>query len=231
MKLGMLRLFFVSVFLLGSIAFATLAVDAEVPFWRAKPELLRRMREDRVVVVSARRSDVTTVSGAHEIRFTIKGAGIVSAPRGFAFKESQNYTKLKDISSYFKKVEYDASSRKLHFVAEVLGFVEDADLIMTPVSVEKRDELQWTIVRGDFKGMTGVLGFEQDLGGKTEVSIDAVYQASTLPLPKILMGVALEAVFQKVAEKLRTAIETEFKKGASARRDDLHVTVGAASRI
>lgn len=44
--------------------------------------------------------------------------------------------------------------------------------------------------------------------GLTEVSIIGRYEANELPLPRALIGVALEVVVQKVAEKMRRMIET-----------------------
>jgi hypothetical protein len=191
-------------------AYSIEVIEKEVPYWRAKPEVYRRMVEDRAVVVSSRRETVK-ILGKEEIRFTIKGAGIVNAPRVFSFKEAQNYDKLKSISSHFKTVTYAPVNQTLHLVMEALGYEADMLLKMEPVTTELRDELQWSVIAGHFKGMRGVLAFESVAGGKTESSIDAVYQAETLPLPKILMGVALEAIFQKVAEKMRSAIEAEYK--------------------
>jgi hypothetical protein len=210
--------FFLSLLLMVQSAFAIEIIEKEIPFWRAKPEVSRRMFEERAVVVSSRRETVQML-GKEEIRFTIKGAGIVNAPRVFSFKEAQSYDKLKAISSHFKTVTYTPANQNLHLVMEALGYEADMVLKMEPVTTELRDELQWTVIAGHFKGMRGVLAFESvvsgkfggKLGGKTESSIDAVYQAETLPLPKILMGVALEAIFQKVAEKMRSAIETEYK--------------------
>ena len=59
--------------------------------------------------------------------------------------------------------------------------------------------------------MKGFIGFESASLGTTEMSLIASYQSKVLPLPKILMGLALEVVTQKVAEKLRAFVETEYK--------------------
>jgi hypothetical protein len=57
--------------------------------------------------------------------------------------------------------------------------------------------------------MTGVVGFEKVADDRTEMSIEAKYLADELPLPKHLVGLALEVVVQKVAEKLRSFIEAQ----------------------
>ncbi len=210
--------FFLSLLFIVQSAYSIEIIEKEVPFWKAKRDVYRRMLEDRAVVVSSRR-DTVKVQGKdqdknqekEQIRFTIKGAGIVNAPRAFSFSEAQSYDKLKSISGHFKTVTYAPANQNLHLVMEALGYEADMLLKMEPVTTELRDELQWSVIAGHFKGMRGVLAFESVAGGKTESSIDAVYQAETLPLPKILMGVALEAIFQKVAEKMRSAIEFEYK--------------------
>ena len=202
--------FFIVLLLISQSAFGIVAADKEVPFWKSKPEVARRIREERTVVVSSRRETVTA-GGREEIRFTIKGAGHVKAPRDFSFEEAQRYDKLKSISDHFQKVGFDAKTKRLHLVMEALGYVADMVLLIEPVRASDRDDLQWQVISGHFKGMRGTLGFETVGAGKTEASIDAVYQAETLPLPRILMGIALEAIFQKVAEKMRAAIESAYQ--------------------
>lgn len=184
---------------------------AEQPFWKSKPGSRKRLYEDRAVLVSVRDERIK-VLGREQVRFTVKGAGLVSAPKKFAFATAREYDKLKTVSGHFKTVEFHAPTRKLFLVMEALGYQARMVLRMRPVSEDWRDELQWDVIWGDFKGMTGVIAFEStEKTGRTEVSIEAKYESEKLPLPKIVMGLALEAIAQKVAEKMRTFIEREYR--------------------
>lgn len=184
------------------------APKSRQPFWRTKPGLMERMDRDRQVLTSVTKSNAPN----KEIRFDMKVAGIVRAPRGFAFKAAQAYPRLKEVAENFKTVHYKPEQNRLYLVMTALGYQERMILEMYPASGEGRDEIQFEVVWGNFKGMKGFIGFESTSLTKTEMSMIAVYQSKTLPLPKVLMGFALEVVTQKVAEKLRTFIESDYKQ-------------------
>jgi hypothetical protein len=189
--------------------------ESDAPFWKRKPEWRRRLMEERAVVVSVSQDKVVG-AGGDEIKFTIRGAGLVSAPKGFSFRTAQQYAKLKSVSTHFRTVEFHEPSRKLHLVLQALGYQARMVLKLRTVSEDWRDEIQWDVIWGDFRGMKGVIAFEPAGAGRTETSIESVYQAQKRPLPKILMGLALEAVAQKVAGEMRAFIETEFRAAALA---------------
>ena len=176
----------------------------EQPFWR-RADLKARMKEDRDIVVSVRQQKLSP----QLVRFTMAGAGWVSRPKDFCFSASQQYPRLKEVSDHFKAVEYDPGSRHLFLITEALGYQARMILEVIPVSEDWRSELQWQVVWGSFKGMTGLIGFEQMEKDRTEVSVNAKYEAEELPLPKILMGFALEVITKKVAEKMRAFIESQ----------------------
>lgn len=178
------------------------------PFWKTKPGLQDRMERDRQVLTSVTRTETPN----DEVKFDMKVAGLASAPRDFAFKTSQNFDRLKEAADNFKTVHYRASDHHLFMVISALGYQERMILEVFPASGEGRDEIQFEIVWGNLKGMKGYIGFESFSLTKTEVSLVASYQAKTLPLPKIFMGLALEVVTQKVAEKLRNFLESDYKQ-------------------
>lgn len=180
----------------------------EQPFWRTKPGLMERMERERQVLTSVTKSDVPN----GEVKFDMKVAGLVNAPRGFAFKTAQAYPRLKEVADNFKTVHYRPEQNRLYLVMTALGYQERMILQIYPASGDGRDEIQFDVVWGNFKGMKGFIGFESTSLAKTEMSMIASYQSKTLPLPKILMGLALEAVTQKVAEKLRAFVERDYKQ-------------------
>jgi len=177
----------------------------EKPFWRRNPELVRRMRDDRAILVSVKTEKIPD----DQIRFTMNGAGLVNRPKDFCFAVSQQYERLKEVSDHFKTVAFDPSSQQLFLVTEALGYQARMILKILPVSEDWRSELQWKVVWGHFKGMSGLIGFEKTHDEKTEISMSAKYEAKELPLPKALMGFALEVITQKVAERMRSYIEAQ----------------------
>jgi len=179
----------------------------ELPFWKRKPELQKKIREDRAIFVSVRREDLERDPGL--MRFTMLGVGLVARPKDFCFRLGQQYHRLIQISDHFRTVNHDPRTNQLFLITEALGYQARMILKLNPVSEDGRSEIQWEVIWGAFKGMTGIIGFEKDGESKTEVSVMAKYEAKELPIPKVLMGFALEVITQKVAEKMRTYIESQ----------------------
>jgi glucose/arabinose dehydrogenase len=177
-------------------------------FWRRRPELLAKIRDEREVVVSVRRETVKRNDEELE-SFTMTGGGYVERTKDFCFNVSQQYEKLKEVSDHFHTVRYTPSNRQLFVITQALGYQARMILQMQPVSEDWRSELQWEVIWGHFKGMKGLIGFERIDDKHTEVSLNAKYEAKELPLPKILMGFALEVITKKVAEKMRVFIEAQ----------------------
>jgi uncharacterized membrane protein len=185
--------------------------QSAAPFWKSKPHLLKKIRDERAVIVSVRNEEISREP--RRIRFSIQGVGIVSRPPEICFRMSQQYHRLPLVSEHFKTVSFDPSKSELFLVTEALGYQARMILKMNPVHQSKgREELKWEVVWGHFKGMRGVIGFEpvsSNDGARTEMSLESAYESEELPLPKVLMGFALEVVTQKVAEKMRTFIERQ----------------------
>lgn len=179
------------------------AAASAKPFWKSKPALLKKMNEDRAIIVSVNRED----SKDGKIIFTMAGAGVVARDKFACFTLAQDYPKLKEVSDNFRTVTYDASERRLFVITEALGYQARMLMQLTPVSEDWRSEIQWEVIWGSFKGMKGVIGFEKLGPRATEVSFTGRFEATELPIPKFLMGFALEVVTQKVAEKMRSYLE------------------------
>jgi uncharacterized membrane protein len=201
LRSGVIRVLLLSVVLLS---LEVRAVD-ELPFWKKKPELQKKIREGREIIVSVRHEDLAN----HQIHFAMAGAGVVSRPKEFCFKLSQQYEKLKLVSDHFKTVIFDEKVNQLYLVTEALGYEARMTMKVSPIIGEPASELRWEVIEGAFKGMKGVIGFEKIDLAHTEMSLVSNYESDHLPLPKILMGFALEVITQKVAEKMRTFIESQ----------------------
>ncbi len=178
---------------------------SEMPFWRNKVQIRKKMLEDRLISVSVNTS--TLPSGM--VAFDVKGAGIVHAPRESAIKTSLEFDQLTKVSSNFKSSYYDEKNSQLFVVIEALGFETRMILAIDRVVEKKRSEIQFEVVWGELKGMAGAIGFENVNDESCEVSILSHYEAAKLPLPKVFIGFAFEVVTQKIAEKMRSFIESQ----------------------
>jgi hypothetical protein len=179
---------------------------AQQPFWKSKPEVRKKILEERAVVVSVASEKLVD----DETLLLMKGAGVVNAPRGFCFATAQRYERLKDVSDNFKDVRYDEAKQELFLTVQALGYQARIVMHIIPVASSWRDELQWEVTWGEFKGMKGIIGFEDSSALRTEMSMNVRFQSAHMPLPKILMGFAMEVVTQKVAERMRSWIESEY---------------------
>lgn len=177
----------------------------EIPFWRAKASVHRKMIEDRHIPVSVNKINLP----CGMIAYDVKGAGIVHAAASSAFKSAQEFNKLPQVSSHFKSAHYDAKNNQLFLVLEALGFETRMIMAIDLVTEKKRSEIQFEVVWGELKGMKGAIGFEAVGEDSCEVSILSHYQAKSFPLPRIFMSFAFEVITQKVAEKMRTFIESQ----------------------
>jgi hypothetical protein len=181
----------------------------EKAFWRMKPRLVERMREERDIIVSV------THSTRDKLKlFEIKGAGWTRSEAAFAFRVARQFEDLKKVSSHFQIVQYNEKTQKLFVRTEALGWY--ADMLMQ-ISLEenaaaKLYNIYWINLAGSFKGMKGVGQLRGVASDQCEISIVASYEAEVLPLPSVLMNMGLEFVLQKVTEKMRRVIESEFKR-------------------
>ena len=199
---------------------ALAAVPADLPketrFWK-KPELQKRMGDDRAVVVSVNTEKVDAPSQKKQLtKFKMRGAGHVNRDQATAFQLAQEYSRLKEVSDHFKTVKWDPTTSELFLITEALGYQARMIMKVTPRTVGAERHLNWEVIWGHFKGMKGTIGFERVDHRKTEVSFISDYEAEELPLPKALMGFALEVITQKVAEKMRSFLEKEPLKAKSA---------------
>jgi len=181
------------------------------PFWERKPEVMKRVLDDRAIVVSAKVDTLQVAGRRREQKLEVLGTGVVSAPRSFSFRTAQNYQRLKELSSHFKTVQFDPSSQKLHLVAEAAGFQARMIMRIRPERLGEDDMLRFEVIWGDLRGMTGLIRFRSVEARRTQISIEAKHQTEEVQFPKALVSLALETIVQKVAERMRSTIEADFR--------------------
>ncbi len=186
-------------------------------FWEDQPEIENKLVRERKIPVQAVSKDVDS-----QVEFAMAAGGMVSAPLRFTFETARQYDQLKEVSGHFKKVQYNAQDQKLFLHLEALGYQARMLLQIQSVEAPQRAQIQWEVIAGHFKGMTGIIDFKDHEFQKTRMALRARYKAKVLPLPKVLMGFALEVITQKVAEKMRVYIEgayqAELKKQQKSKR-------------
>lgn len=183
------------------------APKSALPFWQTKPDLQKKMAEQRSIIVAVQQEDLPN----GKVALRMSGAGHIQRPKETCYLLAQDFPKLKEVSDHFRTVNWDPLSQRLFVITEAMGYQSRMLMKITPVSEDWRSELQFEVIWGHFTGMKGLIGFQKIGPRTTEVSFTANYEADELPIPKILMGFALEVVTQKVAEKMRTYIETHSK--------------------
>lgn len=180
---------------------------SEKPFWQDNPKLEKRLRDERAILASARSRDGWI--DPKLVLFTMNSVGVVRREQATTFKMAQEFDRLKEVSSHFREVRWDAKSQRLFLIAEALGY--QARMLMQ-LTILAPDRIRLRVIDGEFTGLTGLLQFKPLSVKETEVSIRAAHEAKELPLPRFLMGFALEVVVQKVAEKMRRHFESKEPK-------------------
>lgn len=190
------------------------AVRTEVStggFWENKPKLIRAMHEDRRIVVSSKVERVfgrEASQGADQDHFQIQGAGWVKAGLEQAFSVAQDYARLPEVSEHFRKVEWQADKSELFLAMSALGYVAEMKLTMRTRETPTERELSFEVIEGHFLGLKGKMLFTPKLQGQvTQIALFVDHRSPEVPLPRALMGVVLEAIAEKVAQRMRRHIE------------------------
>ncbi len=201
----------------GSAAFAAPA------FWEGKPKLEARMRDERAVLVSVRtnRGEVDKEADL----FSIQGVGWVKRDAHAVFELAKQFDRLKDISDHFREVKYEPKTNRIFVICEALGYqarmlmhveavegvsAPEAGVTMGAAAEPSSPLIKFKVIDGHFIGLEGSMVFRElkQSPGQTEVSLRVRHEAREIPIPRILVGFALEVMVQKVAMKMRTYFES-----------------------
>ena len=179
------------------------AVAAVQPFWKAKPEVYRKVLEERAVMVSAKSSPLIKLTGG----------GVVDAPADFTFNEAQKYEKIDAALDFIENVKWDKDKTELDFDIHILGINGHAMLmILASEPNEKPRRLKFVIRKGWMQGLNGELSFDDLSETRTEVGLDASLNESKGFFSRFFWSLTLEGVMKKAAESLRSYVEAEWKK-------------------
>ncbi len=76
----------------------------------------------------------------------------------------------------------------------------------------EKQQMDWKVVWGPFKGMVGHYQFVKVTSDQTEVSIWSTFSNHNIPIPEFLMKFTLEVIAEKVAQKMRPFIEDSYRQ-------------------
>lgn len=199
---------------------ASLAAGArpliELPpaFWKAKPYLQKRLNEEQAVLVSVRTEDGRIDPEAD--RLVMSGVGWVKQAPAEVFARTQDFERLKEISEHFREVKYESKTERLFIVSQALGY--QARMLFQLKFDRAERKIHFEVIDGHFLGLRGLVEMAsigdskiKDRDRVTELSILMAHEARTLPVPKILIGFALEVIAKNVAVKMRRHLETPKK--------------------
>jgi hypothetical protein len=186
-----------------------LDVRGAEPFWRAKPEVYERIKNERYVAISV----LSKPTAEKQNHLTISGGGMMNVPQDYAFLAGTHYKNLSRVSDYVREVKFNASLQELYVMFTAFRYQAPVTLKLREDLVGDKKILHYTVIKGVFTGMTGRLEF-LSLGPKrTEIGIWGDFRYQDWPIPKLFLEFGLEVVLQKFGERLRSLTESDYKKG------------------
>lgn len=190
----------------------TKAKTVELPsaFWRGKPKIAERL-ENREILVSVRTEAGQIDRDAS--RLIMSGVGRVKRNPVEVFEIARSFEKLPQVSEHFREVKFDAKTSRLFVISQALGY--QARMLFQIHLDKEAWRIRFHVIDGHFLGLRGEIEMASVFDARkkprsdlTEMSVLMAHEARELPVPKILIGFALEIVSKNVAQKMRRYIET-----------------------
>ncbi len=187
----------------------------ELPFWRTKPKLYKKIVQQRKVVVSV---DAKTEGRVSKIRML--GVGVVNVPIYFAAEQIERFEELTAVSSYFKKVKHDKKKKEVYFFIQAMGMqIRFIQKYKWGLRTSETAQMDWKVTWGKLDGMVGHYKLRQVSPTQTEISIWSTMKKLDIPLPAFLINFTLEVIAEKTAQKMRAFIEDNFRKAKKLREN------------
>lgn len=180
----------------------------EMPFWKGKEKVYKRIVEQREIIVSVKESKL---EGAKK-ELVMQGAGHASAPQEFTYQEATKYENFPKISSYIREIKYTPEKKQLFMHSVAYGYHARMLLQLDYKSTATKKTISYKIISGVFTGMSGELGFEDVGRRKTEISMTGLYPFEKLPVPAFFAEFGLEVILQKMASRMRAYVEEQYQQ-------------------
>jgi len=182
----------------------------EMPFWKAKPQVYKKVVEERRVIVSV------TDHSLDDIRLMkLKGGGQIHAPKDFSFNKMKDFKSVFKNSRYIKKIEVDEKNKSLFIRAVAYGFSNSMKVDWSVLKDEPEESvLSFHVREGIMKGFEWKMILEPAKSNRSDVGVDGVYKYEKFPLPGFFLQFGLELIFQNMAIDLRNQVEESFSESA-----------------
>jgi len=189
-----------------SLAAAAFGTDAP-PFWKSKPEVYKKMKEERYIVVSAHSNDV---DGGKKL--TVISAGIIHAPEDLTHQTILDFKEYPQFLSYILESPYDSKTKNIFFHGAILGYHVHMTIHIDSEKTSNGDLIKWKSIEGSYLGMEGTIKEESLDSTHTEISLDSAYTGKSLGLPTFILDWGLEIAAQRTAGSMRSHIESQWEK-------------------
>lgn len=177
------------------------------PYWRSRPTLYEKVKNQRKVLVSVKSEQKSLQKWVR-----IQGVGVAHVPQAFARQSMTDFERLTEISDHFDRVVHKPDQKTVDILASALGYQTRLVLQYRWAQRDNRQVMSWEAVAGPFKGMVGsfeLLSVDQQ---KTEIVLNSRFQSHHIPIPAFLLNFTLEVIAEKVAQKMRTFMEDKYRK-------------------
>ena len=185
----------------------TIAVAQTLPFWKSKAKVYERV-QNREVIVS-----VTALDHTPEVpRYTLRvvGGGQSRVPCDFVFIQAENYEETARLSGYVTQAKFNPETRVMNVTVEAFFHSASMQIAVQSHPAPER-KLDFTMLTGAMRGFQWALSFADLNSGICEIAIDGSYLYDQFPIPRLFLEFGMEAVFKRMAERLREQVEAHWK--------------------
>jgi hypothetical protein len=177
------------------------------PFWKAKPAVYKKIKEDRFIVVSAKVDDEDGKK-----KLSLLTAGHINAPVDFVHEHVMKFGSYSKFLPYIEESSYDAKTKNVFLHGALLGYHVRMTLHVESKKTENGHQLDWESIAGGLIGMKGRITEERLEANVTEISMDVLQKAESLGIPGFILNWGLEFAGHRAAGNMRSHIESEWKK-------------------
>jgi ribosome-associated toxin RatA of RatAB toxin-antitoxin module len=181
---------------------------ADAPFWKSKPKLYDRVQNGEVIVSVTSQNESKDSPHKH---LRMSGGGIVAAPCEFVFQEAQKYEEIARLSGYIQNPKYDPATHTLEFSVSAFFYTSTMKSRVDAVAEPKPARLDSTLINGPMNGLHYQLVFADLAAKKCEVGMSGDYNYDQFPIHRIFLQFGMEAVFQNMAQRLRSHVEDSYR--------------------
>lgn len=187
------------------IKFGLLSLIFATPFWKAKPKVYERVKQGEIIV-SAK---LTEKEDKKYLKLI--SAGHIKASKDFTWQEILKFEQYNQIADNFRNIRHEADKKKVYLEMGAMGYYAKLWIDYSTTQTAAKNSLEWKVVKGGFKGLSGDLSVEAFDENVAEISIHGDMLAEVIPIPNALLKIGLEFVGKIMAKKMRQFIENKYQ--------------------